>query len=127
MGFEGEETVNQTPRGVGLIIFQFLPFLRERMRTCVSVTAASCGCCSSIFILRFLGIIVGNARPNGSSIGVKPLRDSAMFRACQFAYRQLRRSPGFAITATLILAIGIGVTTAMYTPARLGWEKRILC
>src|SRR5882724_8252864 len=38
-----------------------------------------------------------------------------MFRACQFAYRQLRRSPSFAITATLILAIGIGVTTAMYS------------
>ena len=38
-----------------------------------------------------------------------------MFRACQFASRQLRRSPGFAITATLIIAIGIGVTTAMYS------------
>ncbi len=31
------------------------------------------------------------------------------------AYRQLRRSPGFAITAILILAVGIGVTTAMYS------------
>lgn len=39
----------------------------------------------------------------------------AMFRACQFAYRQLRRSPGFAIIATLIIAIGIGATTAMYS------------
>ncbi len=38
-----------------------------------------------------------------------------MFQACQFAYRQIRRSPGFAITATLIIAIGIGVTTAMYS------------
>ncbi len=38
-----------------------------------------------------------------------------MRRACQFAYRQLRCSPGFAITATLIIAIGIGVTTAMYS------------
>ena len=38
-----------------------------------------------------------------------------MIRICRFAYRQLRRSPGFAITATLILAIGIGVTTAMYS------------
>jgi hypothetical protein len=38
-----------------------------------------------------------------------------MFRICRSAYRQLRRSPGFAITATLILAIGIGVTTATYS------------
>ena len=38
-----------------------------------------------------------------------------MFGICRSAYRQLRRSPGFAITATLILAIGIGVTTAMYS------------
>ena len=38
-----------------------------------------------------------------------------MFQACQFAYRKIRRSPGFAITATLIIAIGIGVTIAMYS------------
>ena len=38
-----------------------------------------------------------------------------MFGACQSAFRQLRRSPGFAITAMLILAIGIGVLTAMYS------------
>lgn len=38
-----------------------------------------------------------------------------MFRAYRSAYRQLRRSPGFASTAILILAIGIGVTTAMYS------------
>ena len=38
-----------------------------------------------------------------------------MFPACRSAYRQLRRSPGFAVTAMLILAAGIGVTTAMYS------------
>jgi predicted permease len=38
-----------------------------------------------------------------------------MLYVCRSAYRQLRRSPGFAIAATLILAIGIGVTTAMYS------------
>lgn len=38
-----------------------------------------------------------------------------MFGVCRSAYRQLRRSPGFAITAILILAIGIGVSTAMYS------------
>jgi predicted permease len=38
-----------------------------------------------------------------------------MLHICQSAYRQLRRSPGFAMAAILILAIGIGVTTAMYS------------
>ncbi|HEX4311203.1 MAG TPA: ABC transporter permease [Acidobacteriaceae bacterium] len=32
-----------------------------------------------------------------------------------FALRQLRRSPGFAITAMATLALGIGVTTALYS------------
>lgn len=32
-----------------------------------------------------------------------------------FALRQLRRSPGFAITAMVTLALGIGVTTAVYS------------
>jgi predicted permease len=33
----------------------------------------------------------------------------------RFAYRQVQHSPGFVMAATCILAIGIGVTTAMYS------------
>src|ERR1700749_2766373 len=33
----------------------------------------------------------------------------------RFGLRQLRRSPGFTVTALLILALGLGVTTAMYS------------
>ena len=33
----------------------------------------------------------------------------------QYAMRQLRRSPGFALTAVLTLTLGVGATTAIFT------------
>jgi predicted permease len=39
----------------------------------------------------------------------------AFFRDSRYALRQLRRSPAFALTATITLALGIGSTTAIFS------------
>jgi hypothetical protein len=38
-----------------------------------------------------------------------------VFQDLRYAVRQLRKSPGFAITAIVTLGLGVGATTAIFT------------
>jgi predicted permease len=44
-----------------------------------------------------------------------PRRKQPLLADLKYTLRQLRRSPGFALTATLTVALGIGATTAIFT------------
>ena len=53
------------------------------------------------------------AREGKLARGVKTM--NGLFRDMRFAFRQLRRSPGFATVAILTLALGIGASTVIFS------------
>ncbi|MGH7475306.1 MAG: ABC transporter permease [Longimicrobiales bacterium] len=48
--------------------------------------------------------------------GVRPLEDAV--RDVRLAFRSFARAPGFTLTAVLVLALGIGATTAIFSAVR---------
>jgi putative ABC transport system permease protein len=48
--------------------------------------------------------------------GVRPIED--VVRDARFAFRSFGRTPGFTITAVLVLALGIGATTSIFSAVR---------
>lgn len=48
--------------------------------------------------------------------GVRPIED--LVRDVRFAFRSFARTPGFTIAAVLVLALGIGATTAIFSAVR---------
>jgi putative ABC transport system permease protein len=63
-----------------------------------------------------LGGVEGTKEAVRDSRGVRPLED--LVRDVRFAFRSFARTPGFTLTAVLVLALGIGATTAIFSAVR---------
>src|ERR1700722_18950807 len=62
---------------------------------------------------RDFGNVTG-IRERGREVWRRPIVDS-LFQDVKFAIRQLSRNRGFALTAVLTLALGIGASTAVFS------------
>ena len=60
-----------------------------------------------------LGGVEGTKEAVRDSRGVRHLED--LVRDVRFAFRSFGRTPGFTITAVLVLAVGIGATTSIFS------------
>jgi putative ABC transport system permease protein len=63
-----------------------------------------------------LGGLEGTREAVRDSRGVRPIED--LVRDVRFAFRSFARTPGFTITAMLVLALGIGATTSIFSAVR---------
>jgi hypothetical protein len=66
--------------------------------------------------LRDLG---GLAQAREAVREVRVFRLESLSQDVRYAIRQLRRAPAFALTASLVLGLGIGVTTAVFSVANV--------
>lgn len=63
-----------------------------------------------------LGGVEGTKEAVRESRGVRPFEE--LVRDVRFAFHSFARTPGLTITAVLVLALGIGATTAIFSAVR---------
>src|SRR5215470_6379445 len=53
--------------------------------------------------------------PQGAAVGSSSLSLESVWRDIRFAVRSLRKAPGFTVVAILVIAVGIGANTAVFS------------
>jgi len=53
--------------------------------------------------------------PQGAAVGSSSLSLESVWRDIRFAVRSLRKAPGFTVVAMLVIAVGIGANTAVFS------------